>query len=106
MTYLILKQYTMVKKYLIPIQSFSDVITNSSSEIFCTITGDDLETIYDILKPLFPGYDSDMEPVLYQEGNSISLWLPYGEYATEFYREGLEAILDTHFKDNYKIEYE
>lgn len=55
------------KHYLIPIQSFSDVITNSSSEIFCTITGD---------------------------------------APTEFYKAGLEAILDKYFKDNYKIEYE
>lgn len=97
----------MVKKYLIPIQSFSDVITNSSSEIFCTITGDDLQAIYKLLKPLFPGYDSDLEPVLHQrDNNSISLWIPYGESAIEFYREGIEAILDKYFKDNYTIEYE
>lgn len=74
----------------INIQSFSDVITNSSSEIFCTITGD----------------DSDLEPTLHMEDNIITLWLPYGEYAVEFYKEGLEAILDKYFKDNYKIEYE
>ena len=46
----------------INIQSFSDVITNSSSEIFCTITGDDLKAIYDLLKPILPGRDSDLEP--------------------------------------------
>lgn len=40
------------------------------------------------------------------EDNIITLWLPYGEYAVEFYKEGLEAILDKYFKDNYKIEYE
>lgn len=84
----------------INIQSFSDVITNSSSEIFCTITGDDLEAIYDLLKPILPGRD------LHMEDNIITLWLPYGEYAVEFYKEGLEAILDKYFKDNYKIEYE
>lgn len=92
----------------INIQSFSDVITNSSSEIFCTISGTDLDAIYELLKPLFPaGYGySDMEPTLYKEDDSVALWLPYGEYAVEFYKEGLEAILDKYFKDNYKIEYE
>lgn len=90
----------------INIQSFSDVITNSSSEIFCTITGDNTEAIYNLLKPLFPGYDSDLEPVLYEEDNSVSLWLPYGDQPIEFYREGLKAVLDKYFKDNYKIEYE
>lgn len=90
----------------INIQSFSDVITNSSSEIFCTITGEDLKAIYELLKPLFPGCDSELEPTLYIEDNIITLWLPYGEYAVEFYKEGLEAILDKYFKDNYKIEYE
>lgn len=54
----------------IPVQSISDLITNSSSEIFCTITGNDLDSIYELLKPLFPssyGY-SDMEPTLYMAG--------------------------------------
>lgn len=92
----------------INIQSFSDVVTNSSSEIFCTITGNDLDSIYELLKPLFPssyGY-SDMEPTLYMEDGVITLWIPHGEQPVDFYRAGLEAILDKHFKDNYKIEYE
>ena len=57
----------------INIQSFSDVITNSSSEIFCTISGADLDAIYELLKPLFPaGYGySDMEPTLYKEDDSV-----------------------------------
>lgn len=93
-------------KVSINIQSFSDVITNSSSEIFCTITGKDLRAIYELLKPLFPGCDSELEPVLYDEDNIIQLWLPYGDQPIEFYRVGLEAVLDKYFKDNYKIEYE
>ena len=40
---------------VIPVQTVSDLITNSSSEIFCTITGDDLKAIYDLLKPILPG---------------------------------------------------
>lgn len=56
MTYSVSKRAT-TKHYLIPIQSFSDIITNSSSEIFCTISGADLDAIYELLKPLFPaGY--------------------------------------------------
>ncbi len=91
----------------INIQSFSDVITNSSSEIFCTITGKDVEAIYELLESLFPGYDSEMEPTVEIVDDSIELWLPYGEdKVTEFYKAGLEAILDKYFKDNYKIEYE
>lgn len=90
----------------INIQSFSDVITNSSSEIFCTISGDDLVWIYELLKSLFPGDDSEEGPTLYMEENAITLWLPYGDAPTEFYKAGLEAILDKYFKDNYTIEYE
>lgn len=106
MTCSVLRRATI--KYLIPIQSFSDIITNSSSEIFCTIGGTDLDAIYQLLKPLFPseyGY-SDMEPTLYMEDNVITLWLPYGEQPVDFYKAGLEAILDKYFKDNYIIEYE
>ena len=65
-----------------------------------------MKDIYDLLKPILPGRDSDLEPTLHMEDNIITLWLPYGEYAVEFYKEGLEAILDKYFKDNYKIEYE
>lgn len=35
-----------------------------------------------------------------------TMWLPYGDAPTEFYKAGLEAILDKYFKDNYTIEYE
>lgn len=92
----------------IPVQSIGDLITNSSSEVFILDTGNDLDSIYELLKPLFPssyGY-SDMEPTLYMEDGVITLWIPYGEQPVDFYRAGLEAILDKHFKDNYKIEYE
>ena len=54
------------KYYLIPIQSFSDVVTNSSSETYVVDTS----------------------------------------YTAKALQRALEAILDKHFKDNYKIEYE
>ena len=96
----------------IKIQSISDIITNSSSEVFCKITGNNLDEICDILQPLFPGDDCEFEPVLrYYEDNEwddgvpshIILEFPYGlESVTEFYKAGLEAIL----KDlNCNIEY-
>lgn len=44
--------------------------------------------------------------ILYKEDDSVTLWLPYGDAPTEFYKAGLEAILDKYFKDNYTIEYE
>jgi hypothetical protein len=47
-----------------------------------------------------------MEPTLDMEDGVITLWIPYGEQPVDFYKAGLEAILDKHFKDNYKIEYE
>ena len=96
----------------IKIQSISDIITNSSSEVFCKITGNNLDEIWGILQPLFPGIDSELEPVLrYYEDNewdegvpeNIVLEFPYGlESVSEFYKAGLEAIL----KDlNCNIEY-
>ena len=97
----------------IKIQSISDIITNSSSEVFCKITGNNLDEIWSILQPLFPGVDSELEPVLrYYEDNewdegipeNIVLEFPYRlESVSEFYKAGLEAIL----KDlNCNIEYE
>ena len=43
----------MPQMITIKIQSISDIITNSSSEVFCTITGKDIEAIAELLKPLF-----------------------------------------------------
>lgn len=87
----------------IKIQSISDIITNSSSEVFCKITGDNLGEIWDILQPLFPGTESEFEPVLrYYEDNEwyegvpehIVLEFPYGlESVSEFYKAGLDAML-------------
>ena len=103
-------------KIKIKIQSASDIITNSSSEVFCTIKGLDLDVIYEILKPLFPNDDSEMGPTIsyWREGewddNSeafITIDMPYGlEGVSEFYKEGLEAILDKYFGGHYNIEYD
>lgn len=101
---------------VIKLQSFGDVITNSSSEVFCWIHSDRLNEIVEILNPLFPNKDSEMGPVLnvYEEGYwdedstpCISIDFPYGmEGYEEFYRKGLTAILDQLLgSENYSIKY-
>lgn len=101
----------------IKLQSVSDIITNSSSEVFCTITGKDVESIYSLLKPFFPGDDSEMEPVLsyYEKGEwdeespeIAVIWMPYGfDGVTTFYRAGLKALLDELIgENNYSVDYE
>lgn len=99
----------MPQTVVIKIQSISDIITNSSSEVFCTITGKDAEDIYQILAPYFPGEDCEMEPTLsLEEDNSVSIWMPYGfDGVTTFYRAGLKAFLDQAIgENNYSIDYE
>ena len=97
----------------IKVQSFGDVITNSSSEVFCTIASNRLEEIVAILEPLFPNKDVEMGPVMHiydtDEGDScISINVPYDMYGyEEFYRKGLTAILDQYLgAENYTITYE
>ena len=99
----------MPQTVVIKIQSISDIITNSSSEVFCTITGKDTEAIYQILSPYFPGEDSEMGPILsLEEDNSVSICMPYGfDGVTTFYRAGLKAFLDQAIgENNYSIDYE
>lgn len=93
----------------IKIQSMSDIITNSSSEVFCTIKGQDIKAIKDIIIPLFPNTDSEMGPVAYlnEEYSCIVIEIPYGlDGVADFYKEGLEAILDKYLGGHYYIEYE
>ena len=49
-------------RIVIKIQSISDIITNSSSEVFCTITSKDVKAIYQVLEPFFPGNDDEFDP--------------------------------------------
>ena len=96
-------------KIKINIQTVSDIITNSSSEVFCTITGQDIKAIKDIIIPLFPNTDSEMGPIAYlnEEDNCVVIEIPYGlDGVADFYKEGLEAILDKYLGGHYYIEYE
>lgn len=93
-------------KILLQFQSISDVITNSSSELFCTITGSNIEGISQLIGRLITGDDSELEPTLTIYDEEIEVWLPYDYYGmTEFFKEGLIAILDKYFKNDYKIEW-
>ena len=103
-------------KIKINIQSISDIITNSSSEVFCTITGKDAKNIYETLSPLFRG-DPDSAPFLeyWEEGEydedlpeMVQLNIPYScSGVSEFYKAGMEALLTKYFGEgNYEINYE
>ena len=113
---------------IVSIQSFGDIITNSSSEIFCTITGDAdvLDFIADLLSHVFDNYgDREIDPLfeykikedMYSEGYTkeelnnvpdryIEITLPYG-CNEKFYRAGLLAILgeSENIKGKYKIDF-
>lgn len=117
-------------KTVIPIQSFSDLITNSSSEVFCTITAekDILKQIMDILSVVIKdnSYD-EYEPTieyLTKEEKAEENWytekelaefpeqwievdMPYCMSASiEFYKAGIKALLDSHNIKDYTIKYE
>lgn len=115
-------------KILIPIQSLSDIVTNSSSELFCTIFSDtQLEEIYGLFDDLF-GYNNDSElgPTVrfinkedddyYQDEDGyasypdswVEISLPYDSYdASSFYSAGIKAILKDKFPDSdYTLKFE
>ena len=97
------------------ILSISDVITNSSSEVFCYIEHDDpkvLEEIEETFNTIF-GYNQEYEmtPVcdsyFDDEGTieGVSIDLPYSVSEMEpFFKAGIEAILKEKFSD-YRIKY-
>lgn len=115
---------------LIPIQSVSDIITNSSSEVFCTITAneDTLERIFDTLRMVIKEdcYDEyepciklhtrediledeffNKEELLKYPGGYIQIDMPYGYSGSEeFYKAGIKALLDVNNIKDYKIKYE
>ena len=108
-------------KISIPIQSISDIITNSSSELFCTIHSDNnLLPIYELVERLFPDDDPDYRPSIYwmngdeivspydetQSDPYIEIYIPYSFYNLEtFFKGGLEAVLNQSFGEDYKIEF-
>lgn len=91
------------------ILSISDVITNSSSEVFCTITADNKETleeIYNTIENL--GENDNGEGGTYMRDGFISVSFAYGcwfEKLDMIFKPGLEKVLEP-WKGKYKIDYE
>ena len=112
-------------KLFINIQSFSDIITNSSSELFAVIESEKfLDRIKSLFDMLIPNQDSDLTPVIrifndckddwhhkpeldIKSDRWIEINLPYHQESyTIFFKTGMEAILDQKFgKENYIIKY-
>lgn len=104
-------------KLCLSVTSVSDIITNSSSEVFLRVMtqNENLhEAIRELLLSLFPGSDRELEPTIYSEIDvredypfRVVLSLPYGIEATEFYEVGMEAVMEKYFGDkDYIIEYQ
>lgn len=109
----------------IPVQSVSDLITNSSSEVFCRISSENkFDEIWDLLRPLFNNNDPELYPrivdkYLEDEKDWLTIkeikalpykWLeiemPYSmSEAEDFYKAGLEALLTKNFGEDYQITY-
>jgi len=101
----------------IAIQSFSDIITNSSSELFCKIRGNNLEEIEDILNHIFADSDTEAELVdwdtteTYEEVKCnpyVRFYLGYhcGVQDNDVVKLVIESVLNNKIgKDNYTIEY-
>ena len=99
----------------IPIQSFGDIITNSSSETFCIITSDEkLDDIFTALKTIIKseGYSEDNLSI-YKRTNEetnkeyIEIDIPYDalDYS-DIISAGIKAILDRRFEGKYNIKIE
>ena len=93
--------------------SISDLITNSSSEVFCYITGPETELheIFNILDSIF-GYNQEYEvtPVVgkdeYNDKPCVSVDLPYhmtGGKANSFWQGAINALVKQF--DNCNIKY-
>lgn len=113
-------------KIKLNIQSISDIITNSSSELFAVIkSSDQLKPIYDILYDIFGWEDNDecymtidqygvydqLDDDIYDSSKDesdprVELTIPYrlNKYRT-YYKAGLEALLKEKFGDNFTIEF-
>ena len=109
----------------IDIQSISDVITNSSSELFCRIESNDLYPIYELLKNVFTGDDPETQPEVYWIDSSnedsstidfsderpcprVEIWIPY-DYSnlTTFFEVGITTLLNQKFgSDTYTITFD
>lgn len=89
---------------------FNDVITNSSSEVFCTIKSDDEEVLRKIKETLGDLGESDWGEggtYLDMEEKTITVDLPYGvrNCIDILFRPGMEKLLEP-WEGKYSIEYD
>ena len=96
---------------MLNILSISDVITNSSSEVFCTISGQP-EKFEDLVDRLGDWSSCRSEGGIYEdyEDGTLSIWLDndffsMGSGCVEALRKGLEVIVNE-VDPNFKITYE
>lgn len=96
---------------MIKVLNFSDVITNSSSEVFCTITGKEktLNEIFDFLgEDFMESYCGEGGLSIYDDvlhinvSNDMSFTT---DMTWECFKLGLEKLLE-HWKDKIEISYE
>jgi len=103
-------------KIKIPIQSFSSIITNSSSEIFCKVHGEDLGEIEYALNSIFNDCDTeaDIRDYEYNEDYKEIKCKPYVQFDLGYHvpldhdivKVVIEHVLDKKIgKGNYTIEY-
>ncbi len=91
--------------------SISDLITNSSSEVFCYINGpeNEIDEIHDILDNIF-GWNQEYEvtPVVDQVNDGLSIDLPHSMTRDENYLAYWEGAIHGLLKrfDNCKMTYE
>lgn len=93
--------------------NISDLITNSSNEVFCYITADNpkiLNKIYDDIDRIF-GFRQEKEvtPIIEMgechRKKQLVIELPYSlDNCHDYFKAGLKAFLENNYED-YKIEF-
>ena len=113
----------MKKRVDIEIQSISDIITNSSSEVFCRIYSDKkFSEIFEIMETVFKSRwdeDDEMTPMAHDSEDysygapenaprHVIVTMPYGfENVETFFKAGIPAILNERIgSSNFSIEWE
>lgn len=93
------------------ILSISDVITNSSSEVFCTIQSDNIQILKEICDTLGSNFGQDDAGngglFLDEEDNIIEVAFSYSSYFSgleKLIKPGLERLLEP-WNNQIKIEY-
>ena len=81
------------------VNSISDVITNSSSEVFCVIEGplDDLLDLDEVFNQIFDNQEGEWTLCSFiSKDNKLKIEMPYRYYdnTVEFIKSGLNKLLE------------